>query len=425
MLGATLVHETLLVIFPAIYSILTDYKLESRMIVSVTDFDLLQVMTGESVFVMMFALGLVVDLQRSAQPRGYLIAGQISERTEQLLLYILVVVGCLVYAPYLLYKVDSDAGSMMAQLAWWLEGVFWFSTLIACAFIVTKRGEFSSRPVLTILAAIPLISLVVIGLTLGVRGRIIWAVSLLLIAGIFNGQKKFIAFSLIVAILLLPVFAALGDRETRGIIESNSSRTEKLTLVYDLGTQNLTDYQELLEGFLDSFAWRAQGLRNSVILFQDFESGGGGFMTYLGTIFAPVPRVFWAEKPMLGSLDHTVNESAMYKVMLLGHGEPGTMGPYLASAHAYWEGGWIWLVVAGLITGLFWNMIFYYCRQLPDSIAAIIILTFAAALLTDGLLTMLAPLHAYIIRCWLSLLPLFIIYKGILIFTKERSYVPR
>jgi hypothetical protein len=58
------------------------------------------------------------------------------------------------------------------------------------------------------------------------------------------------------------------------------------------------------------------------------------------------------------------------------------------------------------------------CKHLPDTIAAIIILTFAAALMIDGLLTMLVPLYSIIVRCWLSLLPLLVIYIGILIVTK-------
>lgn len=115
---------------------------------------------------------------------------------------------------------------------------------------------------------------------------------------------------------------------------------------------------------------------------------------------------------MIGSQDHTELQSAMYKVMDLAYGAPDQMGPMLASSHAYWEGGWIWLICAGVITGLMWNVIFRFTAHLPRSLAAVVIFTFAAAHMVDGLLTMMIPLYAAINAMWLSILPVFLIYKG-------------
>jgi hypothetical protein len=420
-LGATLVHEALMVIFPAIYSIFTDYNIEGRMAATVTADDLLLVMIGEAIFIFMFFLGLLLRLPLSDQQADRLIVstfGRMSERTDIYILNVLIVAGCLVYAPSLFSYVFNTESVAMNQIVNMLTGVFWYTPLVVCAFLITKRGALSINPLQTLLATIPLLSLGVISLTTGIRGRIMWAISLLLIAGIFNRQKKIIAISLVIAILMLPIFAVLGNLEIRGAKESGASQTEIITFLYETGKKNIHDYKELRDVLLDSFAVRAQGLRNSVTLYQDYDHDGGGFKTYSGALFAFVPRLLWPEKPMLGSLDHTEFESATYKVMEWGYGEFGTMGPILASAHAYWEGGWIWLIVAGLITGLFWNFVFRYCSHLPDIFAAIIIFTFAAALLIDGLLTMLVPLYSIIIRCWLSLLPLLIIYKAIYIFIK-------
>jgi hypothetical protein len=217
--------------------------------------------------------------------------------------------------------------------------------------------------------------------------------------------------------VLIPLFSLLGGLEVRGAKISGASQREVLTLLYDESINILINYNKIMDVFLEDFACRAQGVRNSVMLYKDSERGGGGFATYTGAFVAFVPRAFWAEKPMLGSLDHSPGGMAMYKVMGLGYGtadaDGGTMGPMLASAHAYWEGGAIWIVVAGLITGLFWNIIFRFCRHLPAISAAIIIFTFAAAHLIDGFLTMLVPLYSIIIRSWLSLLPLFLIYLTI------------
>lgn len=423
-LAATMVHEVLLVIFPTIYSIFTDFKLEDRMLNAITSTDLLLVMIGESLFVLMFALGLVTSfssLSKKISRIKSMPIGHVDVQTEQAILNILIAGGFLVYAPKLFFSLLNVENSTMDAIIWYLTGVFWYMPLVVCAFLITKRGEFSVNPIRTFIAAIPILSLIVVGITSGVRGRIVWAVSLLLVAGIFNRQKKVIAISLFVSVLLLPIFAVLGDKDTRGAMASSSSQLEIYSLVLEAGIKNISNSEDMFDAFLESFSWRAQGVRNSVTLYKDYDYGGGGFKTYSGTFLAFIPRGIWPDKPMLGSLDHTEFESAMYKVMLLGYGEPGTMGPFLASAHAYWEGGWIWLVVAGLITGLFWSFIFRYCSRLPDIIAAVVIFTFGAALLIDGLLTMLAPLYSFIIRLWLSILPLFIIYICIFLITIASS----
>lgn len=425
-LGATVIHETLLVIFPSIYSIFTDFELEGRMLAAVTPTDMLLVMIGESVFVLMFSFALTIGIPNfSLRGRGlkFIFFGEITKRIERAILNFLIVAGIFIYAPKLFSAALNVENGLAEDIGWYLTGVFWYMPLVVCSFLITRRKEFSTNFVRFFLAIIPLISLVVIGITSGVRGRIIWAISLLLVAGIFNRQKKIIAICLTVAILFLPIFAVLGDRDTRGAMASSiTSRSEIYTLVYEAGIENISNSSEMMKAFLESFSWRAQGVRNSAVLYKDFDHGGGGFKTYLGAPFALIPRGVWPEKPMLGSLDHTEFESAMYKVMLMGHGEPGTMGPLLASAHAYWEGGWIWLVVAGLITGIFWNAVFRYCRKLPDIIAAVITLSFAAALINDGLLTMLTPLYAFIIRFWLSLLPLLCIYIGMRLINLASAY---
>ena len=421
-LGATFVHELLLVSFPTIYSIFTDYKLEDGMFALVRAEDLLRVLIGESLFMLMFAFSFLIALPRFRTHSLSLISTNISERTEKNLMNILILIGCLVYIPPLLAPStigEKYSGLSVDQFIYWLKSIFWYTPLVACAFIFTKKNNIVTKPVFTLLATLPLLSLFLIGISMGVRGRLIWGISLLIIAGIYNHQKKIIAISLAIAILVIPVFSVLGNSEIRNYA-GDTSQAEIIGKVYQAGKDNLIAYEELGDIFLSSFALRAQGVRNSVTLYQNFDQGGGGFTTYLGSILLPIPRFIWDEKPMSGSLDHTELESAMYKVMELSYDATGQMGPMLASAHAYWEGGWFWLIFAGLITGLLWNIIFRICINLPDNIAAIFALTFAASNMVDGLLTMMVPLYSVINAFWLSILPLFFLYKLSLVFNFYR-----
>ena len=82
------------------------------------------------------------------------------------------------------------------------------------------------------------------------------------------------------------------------------------------------------------------------------------------------------------------------------------MGPVLASAHAYWEGGFFWVVIAGAFTGLFWRAVVLWSDGYGQEIALVFGLTFGSALLIDGLITMMYPVYTLIDIVWVSILPL-------------------
>lgn len=414
-IGATLVHEVMLIVFPTLYSVFTDYKLENEMLARVNEGELLRVMIGESIFVLLFVLAMFVRLPSIGVRSSQIVSARGAERMEQPIATTLIVIGCLVYLSMLAFPSGADeksAGGGLGQLHFWLKSVFWYTPLVASAYFLTQKGGFRTAPFRTALASLPILSLVLIGVITGVRGRIVWAISLLVVMGIYHGRKKLIAVSLVLSLLMIPLFAILGGADIREAGSSGATQLEIIGKLYESGKESVADYGALTDLFLYSYAWRAQGVRNSATLYQDHDHGGGGFSSYLGSVFVPVPRLIWEKKPMIGSQDHTELQSAMYKVMDLAYGAPDQMGPMLASSHAYWEGGWIWLICAGVITGLMWNVIFRFTAHLPRSLAAVVIFTFAAAHMVDGLLTMMIPLYAAINAMWLSILPVFLIYKG-------------
>lgn len=413
-LGATLIHEVLLIDVPTFYSIAKDFQLENEMVATVHAGDLLRVMIGESVFMLMFAIGMLVRLPSIGIRTGHFVSTVMPERIERNLIVTMILIGCLVYISILLFPSaagEISSGGPIGQLHFWLKAVFWFTPLVVCAFVVTKPGNFRDHTLIAILASVPLISLILIGVSTGVRGRIVWTISLLILGSVYNGRKKLVGVGILLALMLVPIFSILGSADIRDSSNTGSSQIEVVGKLYELGKDNVADFGTLTDVFMLSYAWRAQGVRNSVTLYQDYENGGGGFNSYIGAIFVPIPRAIWSEKPLVGSQDRTEVGSAMYKVMELAYGAPEQMGPMLASAHAYWEGGAIWLVSAGLITGLLWNLIFRIATRLPFILAAIFIFTYAAANMVDGLLTMMIPLYSGINATWFSILPVFLLYK--------------
>jgi hypothetical protein len=412
-LGATLIHELLLVFYPVIYSIINNYYYEDAMMAMVVPNDLLKVMIGETCFIIFFALSLTISWTPFRILNVSKAACIKSIDVENKLVKFLVFIGCFIYV-YIAFIPDGaelqNSGFGWGKIFYVFKSIFWYMPLVACSFIVTKKNILKDHLILGIFAAIPLIMLLVVGFGSGVRGRVIWVISLLIIAGVYNKQRKVMAMGAIMSIVFIPFFAILGNSDIRDSRDS-INQFEVVGKAFSIAKDNLVDLGDAADIFLSSFASRAQGVRNSVALYQNFDQGGGGFSTYLGSIFLPIPRVIWEAKPISDSLNNSELESAMYKVMDLSYGATGQMGPFLASAHAYWEGGWIWLIIAGFLTGLIWNSLFICCRRMSDNMAAIVILSFSASHMVDGLLTMMSPIYSYIDLIWLSIVPLYVAYK--------------
>jgi hypothetical protein len=112
-------------------------------------------------------------------------------------------------------------------------------------------------------------------------------------------------------------------------------------------------------------------------------------------------------------MDETNYGSAMFLVQR-GKGSPlDQMGPFLASAHAYWEGGWIWVILAGFFTGILWKIILSWCDARGGLVGVIVAVSFAASLLTNGIPTCLQPLYAFFPIFWSKVLPVLVLAKVI------------
>jgi hypothetical protein len=425
--GATLVHEIVLVIFPVCYSALTGFRPEQEMIASVGTGELLRVMSGEALFVLVFACTLVGGCAAGRGGWKRKALGANHERTERrvrVTLYVLVSLGWVLYAFGSVSAVSTLSGDAAVSVGDVVLSIvlafFWFSSLTACAFVLTKQcgpRKLRTRVLTLVFSGVPLAAVFIVGLSTGIRGRMTWVVSLLILAGLLNARRNIVWFSFGVGVLLLPVFSFLGGAyrfidKKQWMAESGVGET--IARLYSEARRGVRQESTgLVENVLDALAVRAQGPRNSVTLYQDYDNGGGpGFGVYLGAFLFPVPRIIWPAKPVAGGSDMTSLSSAIYRSMKLSYGDRGTMGPILASAHAYWEGGWAWVVVAGAISGAIWSILLALERRLPREIAAMLCFVGSAALLIDGLMTMLVPLYAIVIAAWQSMLPVAFLYMA-------------
>ena len=421
-IGATIFHESVLVVFPIWYSVFTDFYLEKE--INASPDSLLEIMIGEAIFVVLFGLSMSFVRTRTVKPWNTALSSE-SNRLERLMVILLGALGLLVnlsgfFTPVGSFQELTRQADITIPQGWWVQLWVWiqvcfrFPALVAAALLVI---EPKIPKLFRLLGATSLAALALDGLSSGMRGRLTWIVSLVVIVGYLLNRKKVIYVSVGAVLLVLPLFVFLGGG-FRSISYSElegASRVEALSRLFEaVKTGEIKDPES--ESFVAALARRAQGPRNSIILHELYDTGqSAGFKPLFSAFFVPIPRVFWPTKRPPGSTDETSYGAAIYLAVRLTYGAPiYAMGPILSSAHAYWEWGWLGVVLSGVITGLFWNVLLTLCERSARPLHLIVVLSFSAALLIDGFLTALMPLYAIVTIFWSAVFPTLLLYLTIL-----------
>lgn len=426
---ATLSHEVLLVTFPVLYSLYSNFEHESILYISVKQSDLIDVMIGETLYVFTFCLTFLLGLQLKKswiyQRNNKIESPNFGNVSENILFAFLIFSGALSFSIQLVTMGLSISNPLFFQIEAWSSGIFFsFTPIVASCILLTKKNILSLKPKLSKLAIVCLSSIIILGILTAARGRIMWVASLLIIMGYISDNKKIIYRSFIAIIIFLPLFSFLGSYKNLAAtsIISGGKSTDLAKIIYE-ERNTILDVVQNNNSFFYSFAERAQGPRNSVVLYNLFNQGeSASYSVYLGSFFFPIPRFIWPTKPIPGSINADENNSAVFRVMDIGHNLP-YMGPILASAHAYWEGGFLAIIFYGLLTGIFWILLLIFCNKLPYNLTILIVLSFTAALLIDGFLTVFSPLYAYILIFWKWVLPVLFLFFFLKILTKPTRYI--
>jgi hypothetical protein len=415
-LGLTLVHECVLVLSPVWYSVMTDFRLENQMLNNVTSSGLAITMLGETLYVALFLAGLLYGANGPSASRRVGDCRRTDPR-EVATLAVIVLLGLwisvdLLTRPVLtLTEVGGHAelrsySTLHEMVEAWCIGSFYQPAIFAaCLLLLVRRVRLPWRAAAVAL----LLSVVVYGLVTGLRGRITWVLFAGFALAALFGKRKALVVMAASFVALAPLLAPLGDGAYRFSLNASLSRlpqTQVVPILLD-HLSSRASASSLLQS-LDSLMDRAMGPRNSVTLFQLYDEGAGAsYRPILSALVFPIPRSLWNGKPPAGSSDETPYGAAMYRVMTRGHGSPYyNMGPFLASAHAYWEGGWPWLVLAALASGLIWRIILRWCYAQSLAFGALIAMAFASSLLIDGFYTAFVPTYSLLRAFWQSCLPL-------------------
>ena len=420
-LGLTALHETALVALPAVASAMTDFAPERGMAAVVDPSELAVTLFGEMTFVTIFWVTLWVIVKRRGRGSGG--ASTPDNSVHHLTALILIVIGIFIQTDNLIHPGGFAAyaseleGSLVRStpelILAWVASVFWFPCIAVAAVIFVKGKHDRYSRLMWLGASVVLFEVVLTGFANGVRGRLITAVCLVGAVAVFKRRGKILVYLLLIIAVFLPISTVLpnGVRALAyQVAAAKGSSMEVLTQLPELFGDEADRFG--ISAFFTEAMWRVQGPRNSTILYRLYDTGNAaGGAPYLGALVFPVPRLIWPKKPSVGSSDGTFRGQAMYLVMALGYGFPETtMGPFLASAEAYWEAGWLGIIASAVATALLWYGILNVATRLGDTLSIAVALMFACSLLVDGVPTALMPLFSLIAFVWKALLPTLAVY---------------
>ena len=416
---ATFIHESILISFPCISAVFSDFKYEHFLRFEVQDLDLLKVIAVENLYIACFLFPFFFLFKSSSgfskinTPKLYSFFALIA------LLGVIVYIYQIIHRPSIEDIVESYSQSGLTgssnKFITFFTLTFEHASIIVAA-ILSIRAKSETYPKLyQYLGILMLILVLAMVLVSGVRGRVLWIAEFVLLVSIVKKRLKPVLLMALLTIAFIPINNILVT-QIRPISEeiakeggiTNTAIVNIVTTIIKGVNEPSDDSPSLIE----SLAFRAQGPRNSAALIKEFDEGRRpGLNIYTGALFFFVPRVIF-DRPVIGSPNGDFKDAAIFKVMELNYHDASfiTMGPLLASAHAYWEGGYLGVVIIALFASGIWIMLIRFSYRQPPLFGLLVCLLFCCALLIDGFITIFAPLYAMIAIFWKSLLPLFLLY---------------
>jgi len=435
-LGLSLIHELALVAYPGWYDAVTGFKAESDL--GLRPSRLLVVYFGELLFILLFAGTLFIRDHGTKRCTSFQSKAGLAQQADRdhIFLEVMIVAAFALYVGQFFlptisyetlethYQFTPHPGLSSFIVDWGGNFVRWPGLIAAGIGLADRRV----RPAIRALALITVVAEIVFSMINGLRGGVVWVASVIALAGYFKYSKKVLAVALAASIGLAPLMTWMH------------TYMRYVTLAAPLGTLNWQMIPELMRdalehnipenaavgsNFLQAWSIRAIGPLDSIYLYKLHDEGNGGsYRPILSTVAFPIPHALWPDKPIAGSTDDSNLGMAIYRVQ---QQKPDNafydMGPILASAHAYWEGGWPFLYLAAIFTGWFWSKLLSWAERAQSEAVNIVVLTFTAALPIDGFFDMVNPLFTYFRLVWITLIPMLALIRVLDVWAQWRKAV--
>jgi hypothetical protein len=389
------------VTLPSIVSFMKDFEFEGT--VAIHTPELLWTVLLHAIYVASF-LGAFM-LRRSPVA----VRGEMSIRQEPRVLVPFVILGAYIVVTNfsVISSIPSRDASAFEVVNIYLQTMFEYTSIVAAVLlIVFYRGRW--RVAVNGAAVAMCLGVVARLLAMGLRGSaFIFLVLGLLFLFVKNGRVN-VKYGAALVLVVFPFFSYLGGDYRELLVGSlqDSDTVERLRFMAQYGPGSRVASQEDVIGRnLNAIYTRLEASRNSVSLVKLQDRGqGASLVPTLASLVAVIPARFWSTRPFFpASTTDDVFGSAMYVVKRETYGA-ADMGPYLASAHEYWEGGILYLLLGGALLGVLWRRAVVWTEASGCSAMSLLTL----GLLLDahhGELSVTAPIALVIRMGWYQYIP--------------------
>jgi hypothetical protein len=370
--GFTLFGTVLRFTYPLVFAVLNNYRYERLTQTFSNAGDLARVAVGEAVFLAL-SIGLFACFAGKIRNRlpGFDLRN--IRKSDAVTATLILIFGSQIYFGSLIGATGVSDDSIKTP---YLVQFFGTSCILLTGMAVYQWNNAKIHPptlrLVFFLSGILLI-LIMLALfaVLGIRGRLIYIGQGLLLMSVLYGRYRAISVFSLILVMLLPFFGFMGStmREVvrpylRGDVAGDTTVSEiAAELAQEKRSLDTVSSSNLLvrvhEAGLDRFA----GPRNSIALYKLYDSNVSlGYYHLLGSVFYPVPRAIWRQKPLPNSIAYAPRSSAQNIAMQETYG--GFMGyrtgPYLVSSHAYWEGGYWGIVFSAVFSACVYLVVVYW-----------------------------------------------------------------
>lgn len=250
--------------------------------------------------------------------------------------------GYEILADYVNGRMSTEDATQFSTQSVILQGII----IPACFLLLfylpkSLRSKWISRiaVVVLILSGVKAIGF---GTRYGILAMAFSLATCLLMSGRIRASLKYFGVGFVAAAVLSAAMVAIrGTAETQDM--SNADRAAAMLK---------GKHGDLLskEWFI-SYLPRLDAVQNSGIIATHLHGDYAGLTPFTGAFLTVIPRTLWPSKPLALSRDGTIFGQPSFLCMAY-RGEPWNSSTVSTSGVAYWQFGWIGVILTGLITGM-------------------------------------------------------------------------
>ncbi len=410
------IYDAILIVYPTVFSFFSNFSLEREIGISENELGIAYI--NEVLYHIIFLIVFfITPFRKYKNDLNSKFGDSNLSRlfVIDLLLLIAIVYGIkdFINPPIDLEQISEHAeiknhSNIFEALLYWFASPFKIAGLILSSFIVINN-KFKLRT--QVIAIFYLALIFISALLIGWRGPLLWIPLLLGSSAYLQRRITFLKRVLVFTMPLIFLFSFIRTYVRVNAVYMNempfSKRVSFLFNGLSLVISGDLKLEEERQSLFESFAERAQGVRNSVFLYRLHDSGNrsGGLKPIESALYFPVPRMFWKTKRPPGSINETSYGMAIFLVQSERDGADIEMGPITVSGHAYWEGGWLGILLIPIISSFFWKFLLNWVST-RSIIGYLTLMIFMGSLLIDGIYTIRQPLYAIIVTFWSVFMPI-------------------